>query len=60
VYVPNILVLSVIQQPSGNAGYVSNKDDETTRFAIASKFVQSSEVLVCWPIIIYLADSFPT
>jgi hypothetical protein len=38
VYVPNILALSVIQQPSGNAGYVSNKDDETTQFAMASKF----------------------
>ena len=38
VYVPNILALSVIQQPSGNAGYVSNKDHEATQFAMASKF----------------------
>ena len=38
VYVPNILALSVIQQPSGNAGYVSNKDDEATQFGMASKF----------------------
>jgi len=38
VYVPNILALPVIQQPSGNAGYVSNNDGETTQFRMASQF----------------------
>lgn len=38
VYVPNVLALPVIQQPSGNAGYVSNKDDQATQFAMASQF----------------------
>ena len=38
VYVPNVLALPVIQQPSGNDGYVSNKDDQTTQFAMASQF----------------------
>lgn len=38
VYVPNVLALPVIQQPSGNAGYVSNKDDQATQFAMASHF----------------------
>ena len=38
VYVPNVLALPVIQQPAGNAGYVSNKDDQATQFAMASQF----------------------
>ena len=38
VYVPNVLALPVVQQPPGNAGYVSNKDDQTTQFAMASQF----------------------
>ena len=38
VYVPNVLALPVIQQLSGNAGYVSNKDDLATQFAMASQF----------------------
>ncbi len=38
VYVPNVLALPVIQQPEGNAGYVSNKDDQATQFAMASQF----------------------
>jgi hypothetical protein len=38
VYVPNVLALPVIQQPSGDDGYVSNKDDQTTQFAMASQF----------------------
>ncbi|MDQ3004639.1 MAG: hypothetical protein M3R47_04555 [Chloroflexota bacterium] len=38
VYVPNVLALPVIQQPSGNAGYVSNKDDQATQFGMASQF----------------------
>ena len=38
VYVPNVLALPVIQQPSGNDGYVSSKDDQATQFAMASQF----------------------
>ena len=38
VYVPNVLALPVIQQPPGDAGYVSNKDDQATQFAMASQF----------------------
>jgi len=38
VYVSNVLALPVVQQPSGNAGYVSSNDAQTTQFAMASKF----------------------
>jgi hypothetical protein len=38
VYVPNVLALPVIQQPSNNAGYVSTKDDVITQFSMASQF----------------------
>ena len=38
VYVKDVLALPVAQQPSSNAGYVSNKDGEVTQFAMASKF----------------------
>lgn len=38
VYVPDVLALPVIQQPPGDAGYVSNKDDQATQFAMASQF----------------------
>jgi len=38
VYVANVLALPVIQQPSNNAGFVSNKDGEATQFAMASQF----------------------
>jgi hypothetical protein len=38
VYAPNVLALPVIQQPTGNAGYVSNNDGETTQFRMASQF----------------------
>jgi hypothetical protein len=38
VYVPNVMALPVVQQPSGNAGYVSNKDNQATQFAMASQF----------------------
>ena len=38
VYVPNVIALPVVQQPSGNAGYVSNKDNQATQFAMASQF----------------------
>lgn len=38
VYVKHILALPVIQQPSGNAGFVSSSDDQTTQFRMASQF----------------------
>ena len=38
VYVPDVLALPVVQQPSGNAGYVSNKDGQATQFVMASQF----------------------
>lgn len=38
VYVENVLALPVVQQPSNNAGYVSNQDGEITQFGMASKF----------------------
>jgi len=38
VYVPNVLALPIVQQPSGNAGYVSNNDGEATQFRMASQF----------------------
>lgn len=38
VYVPNTLALPVVQQPYGNAGYVSSTDGEATQFRMASQF----------------------
>ena len=38
VYVPDVLALPVVQQPTGNAGYVSNNDGEITQFNMASQF----------------------
>jgi len=38
VYVSNVLALPVVQQPSGNASYVSNNDAQATQFSMASKF----------------------
>ena len=38
VYVSNILALPVVQQPTNNAGYVSNNDGEATQFGMASQF----------------------
>jgi len=38
VYVSNVLALPVVQQPSNNAGYVSNTNGEATQFAMASQF----------------------
>ena len=38
VYVPNVMAFPVIQQPSGNAGYVSTNDNQVTQFAMASQF----------------------
>ena len=38
VYVPDVLALPVIQQPTGNAGYVSTDDGKLTQFSMASQF----------------------
>ena len=38
VYVENVLALPVVQQPSGKAISVSNKDGEATQFGMASNF----------------------
>ena len=38
VYASNVIALPVVQQPSSNAGYVSNHDGEVTQFGMASQF----------------------
>jgi hypothetical protein len=38
VYVNDVLALPVIQQPSGNPGYVSSADGEITQFGMASQY----------------------
>ena len=38
VYVDQVLALPIIQQPSGNSGYVSSTDGEATQFRMASQF----------------------
>jgi hypothetical protein len=38
VYVPEVLALPIIQQPAGNAAYVSSLDGEITQFGMASQF----------------------
>jgi hypothetical protein len=38
VYVQNVMALPVVQQPAGNAGYVSTNDGQVTQFAMASQF----------------------
>lgn len=38
VYVADMMALPVVQQPSGNAGYVSNTDGEATQFRMATQF----------------------
>ena len=38
VYVPDVLALPIIQQPTGNAGYVSSKLGEVTQFGMAAQF----------------------
>jgi hypothetical protein len=38
VYVDKVLALPIVQQPSGNAGYVSSTDGEVTQFRMASQF----------------------
>lgn len=38
VYVSNVLALPIIQQPSGNAGFVSGNDGEITQFGMAAQY----------------------
>lgn len=38
VYVPDVLAFPIVQQPAGNAGYVSLKDGEVTQFGMPSQF----------------------
>ncbi len=38
VYVPDVLAFPVVQQPAGNAGYVSVSDGEITQFNMPSQF----------------------
>lgn len=38
VYVPNVMALPVVQQPYGNAGYVSSNNGEVTQFRMAAQF----------------------
>jgi len=38
VYVNNVLALPVVQQPTGNPGFVSNTDGVTTQFRMATQF----------------------
>ena len=38
VYVDNVLALPIIQQPSGNPGFVSSNDGETTQFGMAAQY----------------------
>jgi hypothetical protein len=38
VYVPDVLAFPVVQQPAGDAGYVSRTDGELTQFRMASPY----------------------
>jgi len=38
VYVDKVLALPIVQQPLGNAGYVSTTDGEATQFRMASQY----------------------
>jgi hypothetical protein len=38
VYIPDVLALPIVQQPAGNAGYVSTEDGKLTQFGMASQF----------------------
>src|SRR5215211_27953 len=38
VYVTNTLALPIVQQPTGDANYVSGKNAEATQFATASQY----------------------
>jgi hypothetical protein len=37
VYVPGVLALPIVQQPVGNPGFVSQKNDEVTQFKMAAE-----------------------
>ena len=38
VYVPGFLALPIVQQPSGNTGFVSEKPDTVTQFQLANRY----------------------
>lgn len=38
VYISEVLALPIIQQPAGDASYVSSKEGELTEFGLASQF----------------------
>ncbi|HET9906290.1 MAG TPA: hypothetical protein VFQ23_06605 [Anaerolineales bacterium] len=38
VYIPSVLALPVVQQPTGDDGYVSGRNDEATQFSMASRY----------------------
>jgi hypothetical protein len=38
VYIPDVLALPIVQQPAGNAGYVSTEDGKLTQFGMAAQF----------------------
>jgi hypothetical protein len=38
VYISDVLALPIVQQPAGNAGYVSPNDGEITQFGMAAQF----------------------
>ena len=38
VYADKVLAFPIVQQPAGNAGFVSNYDGKVTQFAMASQF----------------------
>jgi hypothetical protein len=38
VYVPDVFALPIVQQPAGNAGYVSSEDGKLTQFGMATQF----------------------
>lgn len=38
VYIPDVLAFAIVQQPVGQAGYVSYNDNEITQFSMPSQF----------------------
>lgn len=38
VYIPQIMAYPVVQQPAGQAGYVSTRDQDITQFSLAQKY----------------------
>lgn len=38
IYVPDVLAFPIVQQPVGNAGYVSTADGEITQFGMAAQY----------------------